>query len=122
MQCPYCGGWHGAGPDVPSPTFPSDAGATYDEARIAMNGLDRAARLDPYDRDTLPSGDGKLWDARVYATDEDGRELTIATGGVGTSREGHVLAAEGFDPSWRFYRHEEHDHFGPDFETERDKA
>jgi hypothetical protein len=120
MQCPRCGGWHLGGVAPEANYIPHH---TLDEvtvqnvirgslARIAAVAQDR----DPYARDTLPGGDGKLWEARVYGTDERGVEVTVAFGRDNTSRQDHFMIADGHITDMTFYDLDGlkgHDHGGP---------
>ena len=122
MKCPYCGGWHygyGEPPAInyaPTPLPAEEARNVLADALYEV--AENACQRDPYDNDVLPEGDGKLWEARVYGTDEQGREVTVAFGIEGTTREDHVLISDGHIEGWQFYSQDEsgvknHDHVGP---------
>jgi len=122
MRCPYCGGWHYGYGTPPSVNYsvaePVSDKSAQDILKGAMGALSQEARKDPYERDVLPQGDGKLWEPRVYGTDERGRDVTASFGKAGTTREGHVMISDGHVPGWKFYTKDNqgikgHDHIGP---------
>jgi hypothetical protein len=120
MQCPRCGGWHYGMGTPPKVNHRPEERWTPEEARRAIDdamwyGRSRHQQ-DPYDRDSHPNGDGNLWHGRVYGVDERDREVTVAFGRDGTTREDHTMIADGHVPDRSFYDlngEKGHDHIGP---------
>lgn len=129
MSCPYCGGYHGGfNGNPPQPTIKVSDPVPPDRLRSQLEAIITAGRSDPYDRDVLPDGDGKLWTGRVYGTDESDREVTAAFGRDGTTREGETMIALGHNSNWEFYASDSgagqekgHDHAGPQGYKDRGK-
>jgi hypothetical protein len=123
MSCPYCGGYHGGvTPGPPPPVTTPAPNIPIDRTKEQMAAIVRAGRADPYERDVLPGGDGKLWEPRIYGTDESGQEVTAAFGKTGTAREGEILISSDHRPGWDFFGPKDnkgHDHSGPQGMTER---
>lgn len=122
MQCPYCGGWHYGQGEPPAPTHHITRSHTpeQDMARVdrAMRDVGNEQEADPYDQDVLPEGDGKLWEPRVYGTDERGEEVTVVFGKDGGNRQDHTMITDGHVTGYDFYDEDEHgvkghDHIGP---------
>jgi hypothetical protein len=126
MQCPRCGGWHGGTGPAPKPTVRVTGAVPVDEAKVLLAGVRKQAARDPYSRDVLPEGN-RVWEPRVYGTDEQGREVTAAFGRPGTSKEGQTMIAGDHVPGWRFYQLDAaglkgHDHAGEHFYVDRRRA
>ena len=124
MRCPYCGGYHYGYGTPPLVNYTPPDAISVDEAKVSLQGAMKAvkeeaeARKDPYERDVLPKGNGRLW--------ERGEEVTVVFGKDGTGAEGTVMISDGHVPGWRFYGNpgdKGHDHIGPGMREEqlRDK-
>jgi hypothetical protein len=122
VQCMRCGGWHDGAEAPRSNCKVPDHLDPKEVRRIIVGSFSTISKRieeskDPYEKDSLPNGDGKLWHSRVYGVDERGEKVTIAFGREGGTRAGHVMIADGHVHGAQFYEDETgakgHDHIGP---------
>ena len=103
--------------DFVSGAFASLRNGTIANPLITQKFINRAHDLRTFGNGE--SHESRTFDAPVHALTEDGREVTVAFGKHGTSREGHLLIADGHLTGDNFYRNARsrqkgHDHIGPD--------